>query len=827
MFKRIRRYVPIAVVAITLLYLFWWPLCAGAGLIGGDLYPYFFPQKAFYADCLKAGVFPLWNHLTGFGYPVLGESQTGAAYPFHLLCYSFLDLNTAYNAEHLLHYLICFAGTWLFAKRLELTDAGACLAAIVFTYGWFPARGCLEWAILTGAWMPVALWCVEAFLQTRLWRFAIGLSVALGLQLLAGHYHLAFITLLLVATYVPYRVWMMPAGLAVLPPTNRASRGDAFLAMTLMLSVMAGGGLAAVQLLPSWELKQRSSRVAVSTDYDPAYGHMPPLYASQLIVPWQWYNLLEMDEDNLIRDLAELVAPWHWFGPRQDAVQPNFPYSLDQAIQGSRFAALTAGTNKVEAHCYAGLVPALMAFMAAFEWLRAKWSRTKRQSGEALIQRTSGFWIAAGLFGLLYATGLLFPIGRHLPGFSFFRGPGRYGIVTTLTIALLAGQLLGQWSRRMPRGTMRLAVLGLIFVSTCGDLWLVSRMVKYTVMVRPPRISFRESSEVRKRLLAEPQMPRLLVPGPNVGNLLGVSCVPWYLGIAPAEYVDPQYAMPPLPKPLGNNRPTPGSSELNDWLSQSGVTHVLNFEPLDEASWNVELVWRGVDEFLNRVWGRDEPLFLYRFRARSTQGTPTPFASRAFTATGSPQVEVPVWPQATINERRLTLESDVKEPTKLTLTELAYPGWTARQGDTELAVKSQGMFSNGRAGSWFVGYRLDVSAVERLSRCDHQSDDVLPLGGARASALLAPGIGQFLVRIGEWSWCAGRCRRDAGSIIDPHQVQPLRRCGFAGMRSITGDQDSPHVLRRPASTSDMDQGADDRADHVVKKTVCLNVKTNE
>ena len=186
---------------IVLTFLVWWPLYGGAGFIGGDLYPYFFPQKAFYADHLKQGDFPLWNDLAGFGYPVLGESQTGAAYPFHFLFYRFLDLNTAYNAEHLLHYVLCFMATALFSKRVGLTDAGAGLAALVFTYGWFPPRACLEWAILTGAWMPVSLWCVESLLQTGLWRYAIGLSIAIGLQLLAGHFHLAFITLLLVSTF--------------------------------------------------------------------------------------------------------------------------------------------------------------------------------------------------------------------------------------------------------------------------------------------------------------------------------------------------------------------------------------------------------------------------------------------------------------------------------------------------------------------------------------------------------------------------------------------------------------------------------------------------
>ena len=135
------------------------------------------------------------------------------------------------------------------------------------------------------------------------------------------------------------------------------------------------------------------------------------------------------------------------------------------------------------------------------------------------------------MLGLVYATGWLLPIGLSLPGFSFFRGPGRYGIVTTLAIALLAGQMLSQFSVRNSSSFSRRLVFVLAFFSTCGDLWLVSRMVTYTYIISTPAIAYRDISEVRKLMLAEPRLSRILAPGPNVGNLLGVSCVPWYLGI--------------------------------------------------------------------------------------------------------------------------------------------------------------------------------------------------------------------------------------------------------------------------------------------------------
>lgn len=690
--SRIRSFLLPVAIAFAVTFLFWWPLYRGAGFIGGDLYPYFFPQKSYYADHLKLGQFPLWNDLTGFGYPILGESQTGAAYPFHLVFYYCFDLNTAYNIEHLLHYVICSVAMYLFAKRVGLSSPGAYLASLVFTYGWFPCRACLEWAILTGAWMPVALWCLESFLQTRWWRYAIGLSVAIGLQLLAGHYHLAFITQLLVVTYAAWRIWGPRTSVTDVMAPQYADQRPISATAGLIISLIAGVGLGCVQVFPTWELKQRSSRVVTGGDYDPAYGHLPPMYLTQAVAPWNWYSLLAVDEDNLVRDIAECFAPWHWFGPRHDLRNPNLPYDLDQAIQRCRAATVSTGTNKVEAHFYCGIVPVVLATLLIGSRIRGTLARSNQAISETVLRRMAGFWLLAGLFALIYATGILLPVGRHIPGFSFFRAPGRYGIVMTLAVALFAGEMFSQLLKRVSSRAVYFFLMLLIFGSTCGDLWLVSRMVKYTVMVSPPRIAFREASFVRERLLAEKNPPRLLAPGPNVATLLGISCVPWYLGIAPAEYVDPQYAMPPRPKPLTTKKPTPANPDLLAWLSRSGVTHILNFEPLDETSWQAEYVWKGVDPFLNRVWGREEPIYLYRFRSGGPVGDKPSFPGRAYTADGNGRVVWTDWKNSSSNTRRLRLEPAQGENSKLILTEFAFPGWTVRQGTTPLDATSEGLF---------------------------------------------------------------------------------------------------------------------------------------
>jgi hypothetical protein len=91
-------------VGLLLTLLFWPGFWKRQGLIGGDLYPYYLPQKVFYAERLAAGELPLWNYWTGHGYPLVGESQTGVFYPPHLLTFPFLVVLYGYIIVLILIY---------------------------------------------------------------------------------------------------------------------------------------------------------------------------------------------------------------------------------------------------------------------------------------------------------------------------------------------------------------------------------------------------------------------------------------------------------------------------------------------------------------------------------------------------------------------------------------------------------------------------------------------------------------------------------------------------------------------------------------------------
>ena len=586
------------VVAIGLTFVFWLPLYQGHGFVGGDIYSYYMPQKDVLAESLRAGEFPLWHNRTGWGYPLIAESQSGALYPPTLVCYRLLDLNTAYNANHLLHYVFAFIFLWLYARRLGLKTLPGILAATIYVYGWFPPRSSLEWAIIGGTWLPAALLATESFLQSRSKRWLIGLATALSLQMLAGHFLLAFITLLLLPLYVVLRVWFASDRVATDGSRVR-------LAAWVMVPIVASFLLAAVQLLPTWELKTSSQRATITEEHDPEYGHMPPMYITQLVASWYfWYA----DDVN-----------------------------TDQAVKDMKFLASDADTNSIEAHMYFGLIPFLLLVIALF--------RGRIFSGH--IERT---WAIPGLLFLAYAPGWFVPVTQHLPGFSFFKGPGRYTIVTTLAAAIVAAFVMNSLVQR--KRILGSVLCIAIIAATVVEFRIVARQIANAFMVETPPIARRDESHIRQYFSGTEANVRLYAQGANLPNLCGIAALPVYLGLSPDEYFDTRL-VPTDEQPID-------SPEKLNWLKDSGATHVVWQNPISSPA--LKLLSDKPDVFLNRAWARpgDMPVYLYAI----DEAKP-----RAYSTAGSVEV-------VKLKANAVKLEAQLNQAGRVVLTDLMMPGWS-------------------------------------------------------------------------------------------------------------------------------------------------------
>lgn len=691
----------IGTVGLVVVLAFYWKIVAGHGVVGADIYPYFYPLKSHYAAELAQGRIAFWNPYIGFGIPQLAESQTGVFYPPNLVLYRLLELEAAYRASLVGHYVLLFIAAGLWLRRTGASVPASCVGASCLTLGWFVPRTCVEWAYVTGAWVPVVLWGVEDAHRGRPRR---GWSVALAalvMQLLAGHFKLAFVTMLC-ATGLSFLRGCWTAGSQAPLRGALTSLRSGACASLVCLSALA---LAGVQTLPTWGLKARSQRGESRWQgQDRFYGDLPLDYLPQI-----WF-------------------PYHMYSGNPDL--RVFP-----------------STNKITAHVYFGQLVWLAALVGV-----APLARDPR--GRA--------WLVLAGVGLILAVGSGWPLVRavyDLPGFSFFRAPADYALLTQLGVCVAAAagvdrlweiqvlrdlrvalcvfalplvfgllatllaavsgaeagwqrQLLAYLSRsslepfepalarifvlrgllwwfvptvlaavvliplRRRRTAAALLIIAVLVVETRWiTSWPWGGRANYATLVPSGWLELREQSPVRVQLARVP-WARVVAPGANVGALLSVSSVPAYLGFGPREYFEAEWDFGRVDFTAPSRRATV------ERLRFAGVTHVLTMQPLGPG-WPADEVWRGVDPFLHRVWARSsgEPLHLYRwnFDAAPLAQSPDPIA---LASPGKPS-----FPRSEGSWQAMRIGNATDRAQFVQVRVLYDPGWRARMESTGAAVE--------------------------------------------------------------------------------------------------------------------------------------------
>ena len=147
-----------------------------------DLFGTHLPVKAFAAEELEAWRVPALNPTLGLGQPYRGNPSSQAFYPGSLL-YRVLPFWSAFNLHFVLHWGLAFAGFYLLARRLRLSQEASLLAALTYAAGgWFLSTSTFYNLIVVAAWWPLALWGASRGGRRGV---AAG-GVACGLALLGG-----------------------------------------------------------------------------------------------------------------------------------------------------------------------------------------------------------------------------------------------------------------------------------------------------------------------------------------------------------------------------------------------------------------------------------------------------------------------------------------------------------------------------------------------------------------------------------------------------------------------------------------------------------------
>lgn len=347
-----------------------------------DLIWIYHPLRILAARQWLSGQIPLWNPYVRSGFPLLAETHAGGLYPPLLLYMLPIPAYRALTLYVALHLLLAAISTYLLARLLGISRAGAAIGGLSFGFGGFLMAQIPNLNVmLGGAWLPLIFFCLLYALHTRRLKVAILSGIPLALQILAAQPQLVFYTLVLLGGYMLYRTGQMIriSGRAAIPYRRIAAEWG-------LLAVMGIVGvlLSAPQWLSTWELSHLSPR-ATGLLYEKMIEYSLP--------PPQWLNL---------------------------ALPLAFGNNL-----ATHYVGLSG--NFEETYIYAGILPLLLAF---FSW------PVRRKPLVIFL------WLAlvvAAIWAMGGYTPFYWPL-QYIPGFNFFRVPARWVLIVNLALALLAGR---------------------------------------------------------------------------------------------------------------------------------------------------------------------------------------------------------------------------------------------------------------------------------------------------------------------------------------------------------------------------------------------------
>ena len=289
------------IVALMLLpLLFWWRLWAldpgdRAVIPEGDFTSQYYPLQLFAARELAEGRIPAWDPYLNAGQPGLADIQTGFFYPLNLLPNLVLALfGLSFSvgllqAQVVLHFSLASLFTYLFVRHLA-RRAGArvaaarfagAVAALTFTYaGYLTSFPVQQLTILeTAIWLPLVLLILDKACQrTRPLPQLILAGVALACALLAGHPQTSMYVVYAALAYGIFVSW-----------TSGAAQESTLVQRVLravyvvVVPLVVGAGLSAVQLVPTLQFIARSTRSGL--DYSAVSWGFPLAEMVHLLYP--------------------------------------------------------------------------------------------------------------------------------------------------------------------------------------------------------------------------------------------------------------------------------------------------------------------------------------------------------------------------------------------------------------------------------------------------------------------------------------------------------------------------------------------------------------
>ncbi len=407
------------------------------GLIS-DLILENYPWKQFTRDSIRDGEIPLWNPNIFAGTPFLATGQNSAYYPFSAV-FHILPIPNAYGWYTISQLWLAGVLAYILGRVLSLRRSSAAITGLVYQGSGFMLVSSAVFPMILGAavWLPLLLACVEMIIRnstskrgaggTLPW-VALG-SVALGIQILAGHIEITYYTLLVMAFFA---IWRMGARAITLARQGRIAQSptpvdvdeipDRRWCLSLLKAavwlaglVVAGFMLGGVQFIPFFEVGQANFREGSATLEQIRGWAFPIRRAITFALPDFFGNPTDHQYLDVFSGQATALTT-NYYG----TTNPHGPFTSSWGIK-----------NYVEGGIYLGILPLILAVLG----ILSAWRMRREQLSEI------GFFTVLSLLSVafIFGTPLYAILYYGLPGINQLHSPFRWVFPLSLGVAVLAG----------------------------------------------------------------------------------------------------------------------------------------------------------------------------------------------------------------------------------------------------------------------------------------------------------------------------------------------------------------------------------------------------
>ncbi len=382
-----------------------------------DLTNHIYPWRLYGFGLLKKGIIPLWNPYLFCGSPFIANWHSAVFYPPNII-FLLVPTHIALNYSIAFHFFLTGAFTYAFVRYLLKDRFSAFVSALVFILSGPYIAQLLPGHIFNPLpWFPLSLLLAELAIRRKQIIYYLLGGLVLALQITAGHPQYMLYCFGTLVLYFIYRAFLSCRDNGNLSPLG-------MIAVGLLIVLVVGIGLSAVQLLPSWEFKDYSSRALFKGPESVSEVSFPP------------ENLITMLVPGFFGDMMGVRYWGRWL--------------------------------LWETCLYVGILPLVLALV-----------------GSLLVRnRYAFFFLILAILSTVLAFGAYSPFFKmlyyYVPGFKLFRGHAKFIFLAAFSIASLAGYGCNLVTSPQGDRRRRLALLGRIVFILAALVLLVCIIITST-----------------------------------------------------------------------------------------------------------------------------------------------------------------------------------------------------------------------------------------------------------------------------------------------------------------------------------------------------------